>query len=98
MPDRSWYFDLAQCHSGADHDLGSGGTIPQPGLHADRRVDNGPHYCSLHRMVLLGVSRQSRPRRVSLMPRAKQLGWFFGIWLMSVAALAGVGAIIRLVL
>ncbi|MBP8671988.1 MAG: DUF2474 family protein [Sphingobium sp.] len=32
------------------------------------------------------------------MPRAKQLGWFFGIWLMSVAALAGVGAIIRLVL
>lgn len=35
-------------------DLGSGGTIPQPGLHADRRVDNGPHYCSLHGMVLFG--------------------------------------------
>lgn len=29
------------------------------------------------------------------MPRVKQLGWFFGIWLLSVAALAIVGVIIR---
>jgi hypothetical protein len=29
------------------------------------------------------------------MSRAKQLGWFFGIWLMSVTALAIVGGIIR---
>jgi len=29
------------------------------------------------------------------MSRAKQLGWFFGIWLLSVAALAIVGAVIR---
>jgi hypothetical protein len=32
------------------------------------------------------------------MSRAKQLGWFFGIWLMSVTALAIVGGIIRWVL
>jgi hypothetical protein len=32
------------------------------------------------------------------MPRAKQLGWFFGIWLLSVAALASVGSAIRWVL
>jgi Protein of unknown function (DUF2474) len=32
------------------------------------------------------------------MPHAKQLGWFFGIWLISVAALAIVGGIIRWVL
>jgi hypothetical protein len=29
------------------------------------------------------------------MPRAKQLGWFFSIWLLSVTALAIVGGIIR---
>jgi hypothetical protein len=29
------------------------------------------------------------------MSRAKQLGWFFGIWLLSVTALAIVGSIIR---
>jgi hypothetical protein len=32
------------------------------------------------------------------MPRAKQLGWFFGIWAASVAALAIVGTAIRWVL
>lgn len=32
------------------------------------------------------------------MPRAKQFGWFFGIWAMSVAALTIVGGIIRWVL
>ena len=32
------------------------------------------------------------------MPRAKQFGWFFGIWILSVAALAIVGGIIRWVL
>lgn len=32
------------------------------------------------------------------MPHAKQLGWFFGIWALSVAALAIVGGIIRWVL
>jgi hypothetical protein len=29
------------------------------------------------------------------MSRAKQLGWFFGIWLLSVTVLAIVGSIIR---
>ncbi len=28
------------------------------------------------------------------MPRAKQLGWFFGIWALSVAALAIVGGVV----
>ena len=32
------------------------------------------------------------------MSRAKQLGWFFGIWMLSVAALGIVGGIIRWVL
>jgi hypothetical protein len=32
------------------------------------------------------------------MSRAKQLGWFFGIWLLSIGALAIVGGIIRWVL
>jgi hypothetical protein len=32
------------------------------------------------------------------MPRAKQLGWFVGIWVLSVAALGIVGGIIRGVL
>ena len=32
------------------------------------------------------------------MPRAKQLGWFFGIWILSVATLGIVGGIIRWVL
>jgi hypothetical protein len=32
------------------------------------------------------------------MPRVKQWGWFFGIWLLSVAALAVVGGMIRWVL
>lgn len=32
------------------------------------------------------------------MSRVKQLGWFFGIWLLSVAALAVVSGIIRWVL
>jgi hypothetical protein len=32
------------------------------------------------------------------MPRVKQLGWFIGIWLLSVGALAVVGSIIRWVL
>ena len=32
------------------------------------------------------------------MPRVKQLGWFVGIWALSVAALAIVGGIIRWVL
>jgi hypothetical protein len=32
------------------------------------------------------------------MPRAKQLGWFVGIWALSVAALGIVGSIIRWVL
>lgn len=32
------------------------------------------------------------------MPGGRQLGWFVAIWAMSVTALAGVGAIIRLVL
>jgi hypothetical protein len=32
------------------------------------------------------------------MPRAKQLGWFVGIWVLSVAILAIVGGIIRWVL
>jgi Protein of unknown function (DUF2474) len=32
------------------------------------------------------------------MPRAKQLGWFVGIWVLSVAALAIVGGVIRWVL
>ncbi|MEY3985008.1 MAG: hypothetical protein RLZ59_453 [Pseudomonadota bacterium] len=29
------------------------------------------------------------------MSRGRQLGWFFGIWLLSVGALAVVGGIIR---
>jgi Protein of unknown function (DUF2474) len=32
------------------------------------------------------------------MPRAKQLGWFVGIWTLSVAVLGIVGGIIRWVL
>jgi hypothetical protein len=32
------------------------------------------------------------------MLRAKQLGWFFGMWALSVASLAIVGGIIRWVL
>lgn len=32
------------------------------------------------------------------MPRARQLGWFLAIWLLSVAALGIVGGIIRWVL
>lgn len=32
------------------------------------------------------------------MSRAKQLGWFVGLWALSVAALAVVGSIIRWVL
>jgi hypothetical protein len=32
------------------------------------------------------------------MSRVKQLGWFVGLWLLSVAALAVVGSIIRWVL
>jgi hypothetical protein len=32
------------------------------------------------------------------MPSAKQLAWFFGIWLLSVALLAIIGSLIRWVL
>ena len=73
-------------------------TTLMPASSADRRVDNGAHYCGKYGMVLLGLSRQSRPRRISLMSRAKQLGLFFGIWMLSVAALAIVGGILRWVL
>lgn len=32
------------------------------------------------------------------MPRAEQLGWFFGIWMLNVAALGIVSGVIRWIL
>ena len=98
VPRRSWHIDMAKRRPRTRDDMGSRRATSQPVVHAGRRRSDDPRYPRVHGVVLLGIPRQSWARWISLMPGGRQLGWFVAIWAMSVTALAGVGAIIRLVL
>src|SRR4029077_14249706 len=85
------------------HDLAGGRAREQPALHAGRRRPPDPADPRLHRLGLLGVSRQGPRRpRLSLMPPqpqrplARRLLWFAGLWLAGVASVGLISLVLHL--
>src|SRR3569623_3072155 len=104
--DRDRGDDLALRRARRADDMGCRHFGAQPGVHAGRGDHHDPADPGVHRLVVLGVPRESRHRGLSLMPAPriaaddsplwKRHAWMAAIWAASVAALGAVAWILEL--
>ena len=96
QPGRARHQPVPLRRAAQDIDLGRRRAGCQPEVHAARCAGDGADHPGLHRVFLLGVPRQDRPRGLSLMPAPRQWLWFVGLWAAGVGVTALVGYAIKL--